>query len=370
MASRMERYYKPESKTKRRTVANQELYRKIYDISEYSNIEGIATIEKANEIDITKVKKMLKNREEYQKQRDLRTLINREEPKVQHIETTDDFDDDSNRIYDISDILQKAKEEKSEPVEKYRSLGDTNYNILKSLKVKSETEKFVESELEKTLTNTSILSFLENNAGKHSSKIGKNLISENCTWMLLSWKVEIIKRPKFNDIIRVKTWSRKIEKFYAYRDFEVFNSQGELVAVASSKWVYIDIEKRKIIKVPQEVADSYDSENVFAFGEEESEFSKLKEPETYEKEIEFFITRNMIDTNKHLHNIYYLDIVKEVLPQELYEGHEFDYFEIMYKKEIKYGEIPKVFYVKQDNEHIVTIKSNDESEIHAIIMMK
>lgn len=163
MASRMERYYKPESKTKRRTVANQELYRKIYDTSEYSNIEGIATIEKANEIDITKVKKMLKNREEYQKQRDLRSLINREEPKVQHIETTDDFDDDSNRIYDISDILQKAKEEKSEPVEKYRSLGDTNYNILKSLKVKSEKEKYVETELEKTLTNTSILNGLNDN---------------------------------------------------------------------------------------------------------------------------------------------------------------------------------------------------------------
>lgn len=219
------------------------------------------------------------------------------------------------------------------------------------------------------LTNTSLLSFLENNAGKHSSLIGNNH-TETHTWMLLSWKVKVLKRPKFNDIIRVKTWSRKIEKFYAYRDFEVYNQQNELIAIASSKWVYIDIEKRKIIKVPQDVADSYDSEEFFAFKEEESEFTKLKEPEKYEKEIEFFITRNMIDTNKHLHNIYYLDIVKEVLPQKLYEGKEFDFFEVMYKKEIKYGEIPKAFYTKQDNQHIITIKSNDESEIHAIITMK
>lgn len=162
MASRMERYYKPETKTKRRTVANQELYRKIYDISEYSNIEGIATIDKANEIDITKIKNMLKNREEYQKQKDLRTLIHREEPKIQHIETTESFEDE-NRIYDISDMLQKAKEEKKGPEEKYRSLGDTNYNILKSLKVKNENEISRDEELEKTLTNTSLLKGLNDN---------------------------------------------------------------------------------------------------------------------------------------------------------------------------------------------------------------
>jgi len=161
MASRMERYYKPESKAKRRTVANQELYRKIYDISEYSNIEGIATIEKANEIDITKVKNMLKNREDYQRQRDLRSLISREEPKVQHIETTTDYEED-NRIYDLSDILEKAKEEKKEPTEKYRNLGDTNYNILKSLKVKNEND-YEDDDLGKTLTNTSVLKGLNDN---------------------------------------------------------------------------------------------------------------------------------------------------------------------------------------------------------------
>ena len=220
------------------------------------------------------------------------------------------------------------------------------------------------------LTNTSLLSFLENNAGKHSSMIGKNLISDDCTWMLLSWKVRILNRPKFNDIIRVKTWSRKIEKFYAYRDFEVYNNKNELIAIASSKWIYIDIEKGKIIKVPQEVADSYDSENIYAFEESESEFVKLKEPENYENTIQFPITRNMIDTNLHLHNIYYLEIAKEVLPKEVYEANEFDSFEVMYKKEIKHGDVPKAFYSKVNDEHYVTIKSNDESEVHAIIVMK
>lgn len=155
MASRMERYYKAQPKAKRRVVANQDLYRTIYDMGEYTNIEGIATIDKGNEIDITKIKNMLKNREDYQKQKDLRSLIYKDETKIEEPQLDSDYEDD--RIYDISDILLKAKQQKQGPVEKYRNLGDTNYNILKSLKVRDEIDEYVESELEKTTTNTRLL---------------------------------------------------------------------------------------------------------------------------------------------------------------------------------------------------------------------
>lgn len=236
-----------------------------------------------------------------------------------------------------------------------------------------EQEYFVgyrDVNINENLTNTSLLAFLENNAGKHSSLVGNNLISDVHTWMLLSWKVKVIKRPKFNDIIKVKTWSRKIEKFYAFRDFEVYDKDNQIIAIASSKWVYLDMEKGKIVKVPEETAASYDSEEIYSFEEGEREFSKLKEAESFENVIEFTITRNMIDSNRHLHNIYYMDMAKEVLPSKIYEQEELNEFEIMYKKEIKYGEKPKVFYSYENNLHIVTVKSNDESETHAIITMK
>ena len=74
MASRMERYYRAKDGVKKRSQLNQNLYREIYDIGEYSNIEGIAEIDKNNEIDITKVKKMLKNREDYNNQKEYRKL--------------------------------------------------------------------------------------------------------------------------------------------------------------------------------------------------------------------------------------------------------------------------------------------------------
>lgn len=217
------------------------------------------------------------------------------------------------------------------------------------------------------LTNTSLLGFLENNAGIHSNKVN-NGMNNKTTWILLAWKVKVIKRPKYSETVNVKTWSRSMDKIYAYRDYNIYNENNELVAIASSKWIYLDIESGKILKLSEDFANQYEQELVYAFeNPEEAEFNKLKEPETYNSFVEFKITRNMIDTNHHLHNIYYLDIAKEVIPEKYFIENEFDNFEIMYKKEIKCGEIVKAFYTKEAEKHIVTIKSYDEKNLHAII---
>ena len=92
----------------------------------------------------------------------------------------------------------------------------------------------------KELTNTALLSYLEDVACIHSEIAGygiTNMYTIKKTWILLSWKIKVIERPKFSDNLKVKTWSRLIDKFYAYRDFEVYNAKGDLIAIASSKWV-------------------------------------------------------------------------------------------------------------------------------------
>lgn len=164
--SRMDRYYKVEENSKKRTTQNQDLYQRIYDMGEYSNIEGIATIDKSNEVDITKVKNMLRNREEYQKQKDLR--FNKiETPKIEVEEIEDD------RSYDIRDILQKAKINKPEN-EEYKSLDNINYQIIKELKeknMKKEEEKELKEMID-TISNTSKLNKLTD------QELGLDMFSE------------------------------------------------------------------------------------------------------------------------------------------------------------------------------------------------
>ena len=93
-------------------------------------------------------------------------------------------------------------------------------------------------------------------------------------------------------------------------------------------------------------------------------------PENFESEYIYKVARRDIDLNGHMHNLYYLDLAYEALPQEVYEKRPFDNVRIEYKKEIKFGETIKCKYSYINDENVVAIFNDDESIVHAIIILK
>lgn len=222
---------------------------------------------------------------------------------------------------------------------------------------------------QKYINNKGLLGILEDIAGLHSASVGLGLYDiekTNITWVLLDWQLKVISRVKYGEKIHVKTWSRYIYKCYAYRDFEVYNENKELIAIATSKWVMIDVSAGKIAKVQDTIGDKYKSEigkSVFNI----LELDKLKEPESYKSSIIYKVCRRDIDIYHHVHNLYYLDLAYEALPQEVYNDDELNNIRIMYKKEIKLGDTVKCLYAYENNKNIIVIKSEDEKTLHAII---
>ena len=162
MASRMDRYHKSELVTSGRSSKNKSLYDQIKDLDNYTNIEGVATIEKTNEIDISKVQEMIRNRENYKKQKQLRNILKEEQEELEKIEEIEE----ETKNYDIRDLLSKIQDE---PIEekRSRSLGKEQYEILKSLNTKSksksielEKEEAELKELLNTITSTKALNDL------------------------------------------------------------------------------------------------------------------------------------------------------------------------------------------------------------------
>lgn len=165
MASRMEKYYNQDAQVTKRSERNQDLYKEIYDFSEYSNIEAVATLDRTNEIDISKIKNMLKNREDYKRQKEYRSILRQDDEEK---EEKKELVKEEIKTYDIKEELEKLKQEKKED-DAYRSLGNTNYNILKELKVKNEHKKELSESEDKelknminTITSTSLLNKLDN----------------------------------------------------------------------------------------------------------------------------------------------------------------------------------------------------------------
>ena len=234
---------------------------------------------------------------------------------------------------------------------------------------KEERIKYLDVDRNNRLSNKAIINYMQDMAVCHADSLGNgvNNASETHTaWLLLNWKIRVFDRPRCEDIIKINTWPRTMERCYSWRDFEIYNKDKK-IAIATSKWVLVNTETGRIERVSEELKAKYKLKETCVFDEEIVE--KLKEPEDMELMYEETIGRTKMDTNNHLNNLYYLDYAIESLPEEVYENGTFNNIEIMYKKEIKYKDKIKCLYKYENNEHIVAIKNEDLNILHAIIKM-
>lgn len=149
--------------------------------------------------------------------------------------------------------------------------------------------------------------------------------------MLLYWKIKTIKRPRWNEELKVKTWARKFEKVSSWRDFEVYDEKGELIIIGTTEWVLIDAKQEKIAKITEQMKDEYGLISKSVFDEEIN--GRLKIEDDMEKMYEYTARRRDIDANHHVNNVNYLEFAYDAFPKKLKT--DFTNIEIYYKKQIK-----------------------------------
>ncbi len=223
---------------------------------------------------------------------------------------------------------------------------------------------------ENTMTNHAFLSYLEDIAAMHSEQVGigiSNMQQTGLTWVLLQWKLSIQKRIPYGSELTVRTWARYTKKFYSYRDFEVVDENGDIIAIASSKWTLINIHTASLEKITEDIMLPYQSEPKSVFNE--LEMQKLTEPTQATPTYSFTVPRTYIDVNGHVHNLYYLTLAYEALPEEVYNQGEYTHVEILFKKEMKLGDSVMCLYAYENDAHYVVIRSADNATLHAIVKL-
>ena len=221
------------------------------------------------------------------------------------------------------------------------------------------------------IKNIALLKILENIGGYHSDIAGygsNDIPIKKLTWILLDWKLKVLNRPKYGQKLEVHTWARVGNRFFTYRDFEIYNEKNELCAIATSKWTLINIEKGKLENITEDIIKRYQPEENEVFPGEKLDKLQVSEEIEFLRNIKYTVKRKDIDINKHMHNLYYLDLAYEALPEEVYNNERpFNNVRIMYKTEIKLGDTVICKYTKKDNRHIVVIKDENEKRLHSII---
>lgn len=189
---------------------------------------------------------------------------------------------------------------------------------------------------------------LQDMADTHAEQLGFGLsfcLKNNLTWFGTNYHVQINRLPKLHEEITVRTWPSVKKKIGAVREFEICDSNGRPLIVASSLWILIDVRQRKPIAVDKALPD-YQPLQERAVN---SEFSKIQIPETAKSLTTERVRFDDIDLNGHVNNAVYPLWATESMDPAYRLTHQPKEIEINYKKECLLGE----------NVEISTLNEND-----------
>jgi medium-chain acyl-[acyl-carrier-protein] hydrolase len=210
---------------------------------------------------------------------------------------------------------------------------------------------------------TSIVNFFGDIAMQQSDNLGIGLdwlMGNNLGWVIYKWDVTMIRYPKINEKVTVRTWPYSLRKFYACRQFDILDSEGNVICTADSIWFLIDTKKRRPTKISNEMYELY---RVSKGCSDIIDFGKLSGPEVIDSEKEFYVRYSDIDTNRHVNNVKYIDWCIETVPLEVVLKYTLKNVKVIYEKETKYGDRIKCStqIMKEDHEVTCLHKIDDEA---------
>jgi len=128
MASRMDKYSQNMSGMSR-SEKNKNIYKNVSQ-NDYFSYEKLPVSSNVNEINIYELKKIATNRDEYRKLKELENTISLKRSDIKEEEVKVEKEEP---IYDINELLAKARREKEKLQEVQKKIINTNYNFLSSL---------------------------------------------------------------------------------------------------------------------------------------------------------------------------------------------------------------------------------------------
>jgi medium-chain acyl-[acyl-carrier-protein] hydrolase len=106
----------------------------------------------------------------------------------------------------------------------------------------------------------SLFDYFQDIASDHAVKLGygrDDLLKSNNFWVLSRIYAEIDTWPQWGETLVIKTWPRGTERLFALRDFDVRFYDGRPVARATSSWLIVDRNTRRIQR-PDDNLRKYD----------------------------------------------------------------------------------------------------------------
>lgn len=215
------------------------------------------------------------------------------------------------------------------------------------------------------IKNSGILGMFEDIACLHGCRCGEDISTSDLRWLLIGYRVNLLRRPRYGEEVEVTTWSKDYRGVSATREFELRDAAGELLATGWSNWARVNIRTKELVRLTDEAMAAYQSEP------ERTNFGKaprITAPSDCQSSVTMNIDWRWMDNNRHLHNSYYLDIAEHILPESVRAQLPACGFDVTYKQEITEGSTVVCQFTETEDSWTVTFRSEDLSTLHAVVV--
>lgn len=201
-----------------------------------------------------------------------------------------------------------------------------------------------EADLNNRLKAESIFNYLQEAASGNATQLGfgyEQLMPKGQFWVLSRVIVQMWNNVQFNEEIIVETWPKGVDKIFALRDFNIKNSGGQKIGVATTAWLLMDIQRgRPVIFTPE---NFYLPEYSIPPAISETP-EKIQEQERLIKAGSRLISYSDLDVNHHVNNARYLEFIADLFAQDLFQNYFLNNIQVNYLKELKLGDELHLFY--------------------------
>ena len=201
------------------------------------------------------------------------------------------------------------------------------------------TVKYSETDQNLAMKPYALLNFLQDIASKNAEDRGfgySYIYPKNYAWFLIKYRMEFTDYPFDVQDLTLITEPRGYNKLFAFRDFEL-KKGNKSIGRMSSMWSVVDIKNRTMVPVSQ-IFDGIKGMSPYEKRDTDLVYSKITPITDIDIKKEFEVRYNDLDVNGHANNGNYIVWAFEPLSFEFKNNHKIKNLDMVFKKELKFGE--------------------------------
>ncbi len=208
---------------------------------------------------------------------------------------------------------------------------------MESIFTKRYQVRLNEADFSGALRPVALLNHMQDSAAADSRRSGYSVAElkvRNMTWVLSRYHVRMERYPDVGETIEVRTWRSFGGGIFSLRDYEIVDSNGNLLALATSSWVIMDLASKRPVKLDKVLAElpTFDRRALH------DDFAPLPKLINYSREDSFRVRMADLDQNRHVNHTVYVEWALETVPMEILDGFSLVELEVGYRAEAFYGD--------------------------------